>query len=173
MTFPLGSANLLLLLCELWRWGRALLTNTTSTASQWPGRAQALVWARLFVRWLLIQNTHRRRHIDTYWVSLSPLPSFTFLSLILTHTNMKIQGSDKVIQQRRRKKTEFGQRECACQLFLTSFSVSSKVQWAQKVQLPIWQHFQSPNTELRHFQRLEPPVYVSVFISCACRRRSC
>lgn len=76
-------------------------------------------------------------------------------SLILIQTNTKIHRSDKVRQQRRRKKkTELGQRECVCQLFLTSSSVSSKVWEAHKVQLPIWQLCQSLNTEVRFSQRL-------------------
>lgn len=155
MTFPLGSANLLLLLCELWCWGRALLTNTTSTGSHRLGRAQASAVARQFIRWLLTQNTHRSRHKAVSLYLSRPL--FTlFLSHSYTHTNTKIHRSDKVRQQRRRKKTELGQGECACQLFLTSFSVSSKVWEAHKVQLPIWQHFQSPNTELGFFQRPKP-----------------
>lgn len=160
MTFPLGSASLLLLLCELWCWGRAgaLLTNTTttSTGSHWLGRAQASLIAKQFIRWLLTQNTHRDRHIDTHGASPA---LFYSLPLSILHTNTKkkkIHRSDKVRQQRCRKKTELGQRECACQLFLTRFSVSSKVWEAHKVQLPIWQHFQSPNTELGFFQALTP-----------------
>lgn len=158
MTFPLGSASLLLLLCELWCWGRAeaLLTNTTTTTtgSYWLGRAQASIVAKQFIRWLLTQNTHRNGHIDTHSVS----PAFFYsppLSILHTQTQ-KIHRSDKVRQQRCRKKTKLGQRECACQLFLTRFSVSSKVWEAHKVQLPIWQHFQSPNTEQGFFQALTP-----------------
>lgn len=158
MTFPLGSASLLLLLCELWCLGRALLTNTTTTTgSPWLRRAQALVVARQFIRWLLIQNKHRSRHIDTHGVSLSHLPSFTFsLSHSYTHKHKNSQIWQSQITDTQKKKTECGQRECVCQLFLTSFSVSSKVWGAHKVLLPIWQHFQSPNTELGLFQRLRP-----------------
>lgn len=89
MTFPLGSANLLLLLCELWCWGGALLTNTTSTGSRWLGHAQPSAVARQFIRWLLIQNTHRSRHIDihTHTASLYFSRSlWLFFSAVLKHT---------------------------------------------------------------------------------------
>lgn len=106
MTFPLGSAKLLLLHCELWCSGRALLTNTTSAGSHWLGRARPSAMARQFIRRLLSQNTYGGRHIDTDNVSLSLLPFLLSFSVILTHTHTEIHRSDKVRQQRCRKKKQ-------------------------------------------------------------------
>lgn len=88
MTFPLGSANFLLLLCELWCWGRALLTNTTTTGSHWLEPAQALAVARQFIRWLLTQNTHRNRHADTHThTAYLYLPHALLLSFFHSYTD--------------------------------------------------------------------------------------
>lgn len=102
------------------------------------------------------EHTQEQAHRHTWCLSIS-LALFYFLSLIFLHTQtQKFTDLTKSDNRYTEKKTELGQRECVCQLFLTSFSVSSKVWGAHKVLLPIWQHIQSPNTELGLFQRLKP-----------------
>lgn len=112
--------------------GWALLTNTTTKGSHWLEWAKASIEARQFIRWLLIQNTQRQAYRHTHKHTLFLQISFT-LTLILTQTNTQFYRSNKFRQQRRRKKTELGWGECVCQLFFTSFSVSSKVWKAHKV----------------------------------------
>ncbi len=103
------------------------------------------------------EHTQEPAHRHTGSLSIS-FALFYSLSLLFLHTQTQkftdLTKSDNR-DRGKKKKTGFGQRECACQLFLTSFSVSSKVWGAHKVQLPIWQLFQSPNTEHGLFQRLE------------------
>lgn len=107
MTFPLGSANLLRLHGELWRSRRALLTNTASTGSRRPRQDQPSAEARQFIRRLLSQNTYRSGRIDANGVSLLLVPFLLSFSVIPTHKHKKrrkIHRSDKVRQQRCRKK---------------------------------------------------------------------
>lgn len=108
------------------------------------------------------EYTQEYAHRQTRSQSLSLPPSFT---LFLSFLHTKIHRSDKGRQQRHRKKTELSHRECACQLVLTSFSVSSKVWEAHKVLLPIWQHFQSQNTELGFLQTLQSDGSPSMLLS--------
>lgn len=88
MTFPLGSANFSLLLRELWRWGRALLTNTITTSRI------SLAWActspscgKAVHQMTPEPETHTRKHREwgasTHSVSLYGSLSFT---RFVTHT---------------------------------------------------------------------------------------
>lgn len=108
MTFPLGTANLLLLHCELWDSRSALLTNTTSTGPHWLGRAQPSAVARQFIRWLLSQNTHTRAHRRTHCLSL--LPFLLSFSVILTHKqkNSQIWHSQTTGMQEKRQRLAKG-----------------------------------------------------------------
>lgn len=70
-------------------------------------------------------------HRQCLSISLALLTLFLCHSYTHTHRNSQIWQSQTTEMQE--KETEIGQKECACQLFLTSFSVSSKVWGARKV----------------------------------------
>lgn len=134
------------------------IVNQRSVNRIWPAGAFTTAGRGEAVHQTTVHPEHTRgqahRHTRCLSISLALFDYFFFQPFFQTHKKIKnIQRSDKVRQQ---NSAEFGQRGHACQLFLTSFSASSKVWGAHKVQLPIWQHFQSPNTELRLFQRAWP-----------------
>lgn len=97
------------------------------------------------------EHTQEQAHRQTQCLSIT-LALFYSLCYLQTQKFTDVTKSDNRDTE---KKTGLGQREGTCQLFFTSFSVSSNVWGADKVQLPIWQLFQSPNTKLGIFQRLK------------------
>lgn len=142
MTFPLGSANLLLLHRELWGSRRASLTKTTSAGSQWLGGPQPSARPRHSIRRLLSQNTYRRRRLDLRTVSLS---GCAFLPLPILHRDAE-EFTDLTEPDNRDADTKagIGQRGRPCQPIPTSRSVASKVRAACNGEKPICPNLQSP-----------------------------
>lgn len=152
MTFPLGSANFLLLLCELWCWGMSVVNQHNNRISL-GGASQSLGLGKA-VRQMTAHPEHTQQRAHRRTLFLPPL--FYPHSHSYTDKHTKIHKSDKGRQQRHRRKTELGQRDYVCQLLLTSSRVSSKVWEAHKVQLPIWQRFKFTNKEVGFFQSMAP-----------------
>lgn len=106
MTFPLGSANLLLLHRELWGSRRASLTKTTSAGSQWLGGPQPLARPRHSIRRLLSQNTYRRRRLDLRTVPPSGFALCFSSPANPTQRRRRIPRSDRARQQRQTQRQE-------------------------------------------------------------------
>lgn len=93
MTFPLGSANLLLRLCELWFWGESIVNQHNNSSRISPAGASASLDRGKAVHQMTAhpEHTHRSRHIDTlalfYSLSLSFLQRQTqkFTDLTKSH----------------------------------------------------------------------------------------
>lgn len=151
MTFPLGSANLLLLHCELWCSRRASLNKTTSTGPHWLGGAQPSAWPRHFISRLLSQNTYRRRCLDMPLYlplchAFSPLAN-------PTQRHIKIHRSDKARRQKHAQRQTLAKG--SCQPILTSSGFASKVRAACKGCKTIWWNLQSPKHRSGAFSRAE------------------
>lgn len=105
MTFPLGSANFLLLLCELWRWGMSIVNQhnnirsiSSAGTSESLGRGKAVHQMTAHP-----ELTHTEREQVPHTQTISPALFYSHpLSYRDKHT--KIQRSDRVWIQRRRKK---------------------------------------------------------------------
>ena len=151
MTFPLGSVNLLLLLCELWCWGMSTVNQHNNYRISAAGPTKSLSRGKT-VHQMTAHPEHTLRHADLLILWLS----FSF-TLILTQTNTTFHRSNKV-------KNKVGKEKKKSQnLAKGSVSVSSsspvsvfhqKYEKPIKVQLPIWQH---SHRELGFFQRLMAP----------------
>lgn len=107
MTFPLGSANLLLLHRELWCSRRASLTKTTSTRSR-RLRARGRGGNPRLGQGISSDDCSARTHTEggawTCSVSLYLLFSAFFPAVIPTLRHRRIHRSDKAGQQRCRNK---------------------------------------------------------------------
>lgn len=79
MTFPLGSANFLLLLCELWCWGMSIVNQHNNRISL-GGVSQSLDLGKA-VRQMTAhpEHTQQRARVDAHHFSLSLLLSLSFL----------------------------------------------------------------------------------------------
>lgn len=117
MTFPLGSAKPLLLLCELWGWSGAMLTNTAGAQ-------------RMLKRWL------RKRQLITGLLILNSLEQThsqaSALSYFHTHKNKNSEIWQTQTTETQGRDRSWPKGECLS-AFLTSFSLSSKVWEARKV----------------------------------------
>lgn len=158
MTFPLGSANLLLLHRELWGSRRASLTKTTSAGSQWLGGPQPSARPSHSIRRLLGQNTCRRRRLDQRAVSLSGFALCFSSPANPAQRRRRIHRSDRARQQRRATKAEIGQRGRPRQPILTCRSVASKV----RSQSAGTSNPRNPGAGL--FQMLKPLMLLSSWI---------
>ena len=102
---------------------------------------------RQFIRWLLIQNTHRSRHIDSRSISIALFysPSHSFTRKKKEKRIKDLRKSDNWDAEKRQDLT-IGSVPVSSSSTVSVFH--QKVWGTHKVQIPIWQHF-SPHTQNR------------------------
>lgn len=171
MTFPLRSANLLLLHRELWCSRRASLTKTTSTRSHWLRRGATLGSVKAFHQ-MTAQPEHIQKEVLGHTQCLSV--SFSSFSpphppVIPTQRHRRIHRSDKARQQRRRNRDRNWPKGAFLSAYPHQFQHSIK-----GTSSPYGLNFQSQNPEAGLFQRpwtdgFHPSTLLSSFIFLSTR----